>query len=445
VIPTETGPGVPSSPYRGLNAYAEADAPFFFARDRERRTVVASLDARPLTVLFGPSGVGKSSLLSAGVAADLRDRARTNLELRGEPELAVAVFRTWSGDPVVGLAHAVRAAVAQSFGEGEPAMTAPAGASLTDVFAEATARAGELYLILDQVDEYFLYNTPEDGVWTLAAELGRALARNDVRPRVLLSIREDALGALDRFTPLLPGVFQGLLRIEHLDLAGARAAILRPLESYNRAAGTQIQIEDPLVDAILEESMFGGVEPGSTRADRRIEAAYLQLVMQRLWDEELQAGSSTLRYETFQRLGGAVRISRGFLDEALAFLAPDEQEIASDAFRLLVTPSGAKVALGLSDLADYVGRPIEELEPVLEKLAAARIVRRVAGLDVDLDPRFEIFHDLLGPAILDWRARRAAERSYAERYDLAKRYRLALAACAVLAVIVVALAVLAAR
>ena len=59
------------SPYKGLLPYDEKDAPYFFGRDRERRQISAALRASRLTVLYGESGAGKSSVLAAGVACDL--------------------------------------------------------------------------------------------------------------------------------------------------------------------------------------------------------------------------------------------------------------------------------------------------------------------------------------------------------------------------------------
>ena len=56
------------SPYQGLIPYDEADAPFFFGREKEARLIIANLYASPLTLLYGASGVGKSSVLRASVA-----------------------------------------------------------------------------------------------------------------------------------------------------------------------------------------------------------------------------------------------------------------------------------------------------------------------------------------------------------------------------------------
>ena len=52
-----------SSPYLGLVPYDEQDAAYFFGREKETRLILANLFASPLTLLYGPSGVGKSSIL----------------------------------------------------------------------------------------------------------------------------------------------------------------------------------------------------------------------------------------------------------------------------------------------------------------------------------------------------------------------------------------------
>ncbi len=64
-------------PYVGLQPYTEADRDYFFGRQREQRIIASNLYAAPLTVLYGASGVGKSSVLLAGVVPHLRTVPRT--------------------------------------------------------------------------------------------------------------------------------------------------------------------------------------------------------------------------------------------------------------------------------------------------------------------------------------------------------------------------------
>src|SRR5205814_6496963 len=65
-IALETEPILRTSPYQGLTHFGKADEPYFFGREREREVLVAKLIVSRLTVVYGPSGVGKSSLLDAG-------------------------------------------------------------------------------------------------------------------------------------------------------------------------------------------------------------------------------------------------------------------------------------------------------------------------------------------------------------------------------------------
>ena len=74
-LPT-TGEVSAPSPYKGLMPYTEADAAFFFGRDAEREVIIANLRAARLTLLYGESGVGKSSVLGAGVCAPVTPALR---------------------------------------------------------------------------------------------------------------------------------------------------------------------------------------------------------------------------------------------------------------------------------------------------------------------------------------------------------------------------------
>ena len=136
-----------------------------------------------------------------------------------------------------------------------------------------------------------------------------------------------------------------------------------------------------------------------------METAYLQLVMRRLWDEEIAAGSQRLRLETLQRLGGADTIVHGHLDEVMAKLPEEQRDAAAGAFRFLVTSGGRKIALSSQELREFSDVPKRALEPALEHLERARILRPIPSSEPDGVGRREIYHDVLAPAVLEWRRR----------------------------------------
>src|SRR5947207_915917 len=165
-----------ATPYKGLAPFedSELDALRFFGRERETEVIVANLVASKLTVLYGPSGVGKSSVLRATVARRLRRLA---------PRAEVAVLDEWTG---------------------EPSLPCP---------------AGEAFLILDQFEEYSLYHDEGPLLEQLPALLDRR------RVHVLVALREDTLARLDAFQSRVPNVFANRLRLDHLDVSAARAAV----------------------------------------------------------------------------------------------------------------------------------------------------------------------------------------------------------------------------
>jgi WD40 repeat protein len=416
---------LPGSPFKGLAYFgdSEADRRFFFGRERESELVAANLMASRLTVLYGPSGVGKSSLLRAGVTQRLRSLVPAAPGYDGGAE--VAIVDAWRDDPV--------AAVAAAAG-------CRTDVPLADALAERAVEAGgELYLVLDQMEEYMLYHGRDGG--PLAAELEDLLTRNDLPVHVLLGIRDDSLADLDVLKRRLPGLFGNVLRLDHLTRAAARSAIEGPLRAYAELGGPEVQAEDAFVEAVLEEVAAGRIERQLTgrglveegRRERRVEAPYLQLVLERLWEVERERGSEVLRAETLAQLGGARQIVEEHLERALAGQSNERLDLLARLFDYLVTPSGTKIAHAVDDLARYTNVEPVELEGVLVPLESARILRRVPGR-AGGPPRYEIFHDVLAPAVLAWSDRRRLE---TERAAARRRHR-RLALVAVLALIALA-------
>jgi hypothetical protein len=205
----------PPTPFKGLAAFqdTELDALFFCGREREREVVVANLMASRLTVLYGASGVGKTSLLRAAVAHSLRRVG----------DAAVVVFSSWAGDPRRGVGAAI-----------DEAVGIEGGGSLTErLRAAARVVDGDVYVILDQFEEYFLYHERD----AFAGELAAAIREPGLRANFLLGLREDALAKLDAFKGQIPNLFANYLRLDHLDRRGARAAVLGPIERYNELTG----------------------------------------------------------------------------------------------------------------------------------------------------------------------------------------------------------------
>jgi uncharacterized protein YoxC len=423
---------MPNSPYTGLNPFSIKDAPFFFGRDHERDLIVANLMASRLTVLYGPSGVGKSSVLNAGALNSLW-QTYGRLAPDGRRQVIATAFHKWQANPAAELARALTGSLG-----------APADGTLTDKLAAwSTNRGGRLLLMLDQFEEYLLYHERADDEFGEA--LPQVLSRSTLAVNLLISIREDSLARLDVFKGKVPSLFQNYLRLDRLTRAAAHAAVVGPLERFNQlglAGDSPVAIEPSLVDVVLAdvrtgrftigETGRGRVEHGSAPRDERIETPYLQLVMKRLWEEERSRNSDILRLDTYRRLGGAQRIVESHLDDTVRALSRREQTAAAAIFDHLVTPTKTKIAHTSADLANYAHVDERQISGLLEKLSGPdRILATVApASDQSLETRYQIFHDVLASAVLAWTTR------YRARRDQRRRIAQIAGVIAILAIIV---------
>ena len=250
----------PSTPYVGLVPYGEADAAFFFGRDHETRVVTGNLRASALTLLYGASGVGKTSLLRAGAVHDLRRHARdrradglATCPVHGLRLLRLArrpASRADGDDPGGGGRGARRRRAASvGFRRGRRGRRCAAGPS----------RVRTLLVILDQFEDYFLYHPDEEGEGTFVEEFPTVVNDENLRVHFLVSIREDALAKLDRFKGSIPRLFANYVRVEHLDRAAARRAIEGPVDEWNRRHGDEppYTLEPGLVDAVIDAAADG--------------------------------------------------------------------------------------------------------------------------------------------------------------------------------------------
>ena len=414
-------PATLPAPYPGLVAYQDSDedAALFFGRAAERDLIIANLRSARVTVLYGPSGVGKSSLLRAGVVHRLRTEPAPASALGDDedaPRSPVVLLDDWTGEPGRRLASAIGAAAGQA-GDG-----AAHGLPLTAALERLRSHgSGAVLLILDQFEEYLRLH-PQPRAGGLDDVLAALVSQPDVVVRVLMAVREDRLAGLDRFEARIPDLLRNPLRLGPLGREAAREATERPVERYNawvreRHAGREVTLEPGLADDVLDElGRLDGATDGAGGDGARnaggsaafVEPAVLALTMRRLWDADIGAGGTTLRRSTLAVLGGASRIFATHLDASMAALPAGDQRLAAEALRFLVTPSGVIRSYSAADLSAYVGRDEPAVEALAETLSRppARILRATAApAGGEPHVEYELAHQVLARPALDWRAR----------------------------------------
>ena len=213
------------------------------------------------------------------------------------------------------------------------------------------------------------------------------------------------------------------------------------------SAAPTVTAEEELVEAVLDEVAAGRIEQqlDRARARRRGRAG-----APRRGAVPPARARAALGGRARARLGRAARRDargarrrradrRGAPRARARRVSTQASAISSRAlFNHLVTPSGTKIAHAVDDLARYADESTATpLEPVLGALEAARILRRVPGR-AGGPPRYEIFHDVLAPAVLAWRARHEAERALERERAAARRRHRRLAVVAAVALVALA-------
>lgn len=407
------------SPYKGLSSFQEDDAEIFFGREVDRDAVVANIIASPLTIVYGPTGVGKSSLLNAGVIPDLRRLASEDEAYLGHPAFLVRIFREWQApDPRAALMSTIRGEDAVSTDSGDANSAGPTldqeVAALTDVVGDD---APTLLLILDQFEEHFVYDPLGESLFD--HEFPEILRRGHLRVNVLISLRDDALAGLDRYLDAIPELFETTLRIGPLTTDAARVAITEPIREFSRmGGGGPSSVDDELVERIIQEASIGGTLPPvdgtpiRPKSDPLVAAPQLQLVLERVWQEGCATNSQVLGLETLTSLGNSDNILREYTDTVMGGLDRKEASTAARMIRFLIAPSGGKVALASCDIALFANLELAQVSPVLQKLAEGdRLLRSLEPGASGAEIRYEIYHDILVDPLVAWQIKQENEQN----------------------------------
>ncbi|HWO18046.1 MAG TPA: serine/threonine-protein kinase [Kofleriaceae bacterium] len=383
--------GHDGNPFAGLAPFQEADADRFYGRTREVGAVLARLRSCPLIALAGPSGVGKSSLVRAGVIPQLKSSGEgwDALILRpGRSPLASL------SAILVELARSATDAAASSSGPGSgehAADRAPADLRAAPGQLGGALRAwahGEhrrVLVFVDQFEElYTLCADPDERAAFLACLDG--VADDASSPlRVLLSIRSDFLDRLVEHRQLADAIGHGLMLVPPLDRDGLRDALVRPVE----AADCRYE------DAAIIDDMLAAVAaaPGSL--------PLLQFAAARLWTER-DRDRRLLTRASYQAMGGIAGTLADHADHVLAAIPAGERALVRTIFERLVTPERTRAVVSLDELRELPGDP-GDIERLVHRLVDARLL--VIESRASYDRVAELVHESLierWPTLVGW-------------------------------------------
>jgi hypothetical protein len=445
--------------YPGVQPFGDDDAQrhLFYGRDSEKYELLQLVLAERLVLLFARSGVGKSSLINAGLLEPLRSKRYFPLVVRVSGS---------SNDPLPNLYDSIKAEVAAASEragiEFEPRdESAWNKASLWHFFKTFEIwREDKLLspvLILDQFEELFTLfsETQREQLIHELANLVRGTrpreSRNDDAKRisdtpppvkVVLSLREDFYANLEELRDRIPAIYKAALRLNPLTREQASTAIVEPArlvgESYSTPAFTW---SDEALGRILDFLSEQQLGEGKTKLGDEVEPFQLQLICQHF---EAAVSERQLSTVTATDLGGndaLRRILSGFYETSLRKICAkfkDQGDLRKKLEHLceygFITGRGRRLLREESTIKQEDGIAPE----ILHELVELRLLRKEPRVG---DNYYELTHDtLIEPIQLSRKEREqreARELRMREARQRKKRNRVfAYGAAAVLAVAV---------
>lgn len=394
----------PREPYRGIEQFRFIDRPIFFERRDEIRRLIRLVSIYRGTLLYGESGVGKSSVINAGLIPAMLEEGFLPERLRVQPERG--------GELVVERLALTEEGVAPFL----PSRFAADDETRTRlVFSTADVHAhiglehegGAPLLIFDQFEEFvtLFEEAPESREkFAEAAEAQntllnffRDLLRDEALPvKLLFVFREDYLAKLSKLFALVPNLRDQHVRLTFPDSSVLKKLIRGPFTSEIPPEHFGNEISDELAHklcAALEERSESGT----------VNLTEVQIACLSLWRDP-KAGS--LFDATPDRAAVVQRLLEGHLTGSLDRLSAGLRDPAVAVLRHLVTSAGTRNIILESDLLERLNYA-EKIPPAIGKRALtelsgqSRLVRRQRRNEA-------YFYDITSEFLVPWIQRQRA-------------------------------------
>ncbi len=419
------------NPWPGLSTFTEDQRAFFHGRDEEILDLTQLAERRPLVVLFGQSGLGKSSILQAGVFPRMRADGFCPVYVRLD-------HGEGAPSPTEQIKTLVRTETAKSGTWTKPGAAKP-GETLWEFFHHRDDRLVDRdglgvvpVLVFDQFEELFtlgaakgerrdravsfmrelaelVENRPSK---TLVARLDQSSAEMEAFDfgrtdyRVIISLREDFLPDLETLKTIMPALMQKRMRLARMTGQQALEAVLKP--------GAKL-VEEPVARAIVE--FVAGARGGSAErlAELDVEPALLSVVCRELNERRRAKGQEKITLE--QVSGDRREILNDFYERSVGDLPEAVRRFVEDR---LLTKSGFRDNFALETALEEPGVTRE----LIDTLVARRLLRIEDRLGVQ---RVELTHDVLAEVIRGSRDARQQRLAVRQALRHTRRLRFAVA------------------
>lgn len=360
-----------ASPFKFLDSFDRNDRSSFFGRDEEIEALYRLLFETGLVLVYGQSGAGKTSLIRCGLANRFADTDWFELFVRRNDDLNAS------------LAREIRAKANTPIGDDKTPVEAIRSLYLDHL--------RPIYLIFDQFEELFILGSKDEQQRFFATVA--AILASDVSCKIIISLREEYLGALHPFELVVPALFNKRLRVEQMSMTNIEQVIT----GMTGTLGITLEHGSGTAQKIIAQLDDGR---------NGVQLAYLQVYLDTLYQRASPRGEPvTFTDQDVDDTGKLGDLMAGYLQRQKAAVENDlkgrHPDIAPDAVQRLleafVTADGTKQPTTRADLLVRMPESAAWLDEALAALESARILRAN-------DQNIELAHDALAQRIAEARS-----------------------------------------
>jgi hypothetical protein len=402
------------NPWPGLDSFSEEGEDFFHGRDLETAELLSRVKRDVLTVLHGQSGLGKTSLLNAGLFPRLRQEDFLPVYVRlaysaGSPapmvQISARIFEECEAHDVEAPPH-----------KGIPSLWEYLHLANT-AFWSPRNRVVIPVVVLDQFEEIFTLGreTRSDHTWVdeFVDALGdlvtnrppaRVLAKLESSPegavpyafrrsnyRFLLSLREDYLADLESLQERMRVSTANRLRLTHMSTSKALESVIE--------AGRDL-VHPPVARAIVAFTL--GIKPGDLPTnqplpEREVEPALLSVFCRELNEKRREKGEGRIELDLLAGSQEAILVD--FYERSLTGVDPGIRRFIEER---LLTETGYRNSRALEEVLQETGVASAAIDALVQR----RLLRREERFNVI---RVELTHDVLTKVVKESRTRRRLE------------------------------------
>lgn len=376
---------LPASPFCHLNWFDREHAEVFFGRGhqiRELYDLMTSAGTAPIVLLYGQSGVGKSSMLAAGLIPRL------------EQSCEVRYLRR---DQEAGLLGTLRG----TFFEAGTSVSVSGSMHFANDWLDLERQLGKpLVIILDQVEEVVTRRNPDHPheIEDFLNELEAMFGKRQERPagRLVLGFRKEWLAEVEARLAerKLP---RAKVFLERLGRLGVIEAVQGPTRSKRLQDQYGLTVEDGLAEVIADDLL----EDAASAI-----APTLQILLTKMWAKATEANYEHPHFsqELYHGLKREGLLLRDFLDQQIEHFRKRYPDVVNsglllDMLAVHTTPLGTAGQCTVEELQPAYSGLDHELSDLLQQCQDLYLLTMAADAQREVSQTTRLLHDTLAPLV----------------------------------------------